>query len=114
MNKETNTILANIIIAITKAQSAFMIIKATNSVSAAFVPVIAIVLLLVASFLIWKRNKIGTILAIMVIAFFLLQFFLLGLVQKMMVYFIIHLLAFGANVLTLKRMVEMEKSQRNI
>ena len=97
MNKHKIALIANIIIILSKLQSSFFIIKTTGDPTKAIIPLAASVFLIIASIMIWKRNKYGILISIPVICFFILQFFLLRLVQKMIIYFLIHLIAVFCN-----------------
>jgi len=109
MKSIKNTIFINALIAAMKAQSAYMILKSSSSLSAATVPILSIILLIISSILIWKQIRIGAIIALCVIGFFLIQFILLGLVQKLMAYFVIHVAGMFFNWAVLS---ELSKNKR--
>ena len=67
MKRESTTVLATGLIALTKAQSAFMIIRTTGSVGNAIIPIAATVLLVVAAVLVWNGKRAGVVLAVPVI-----------------------------------------------
>jgi hypothetical protein len=96
MKRESITVHAIGVLALAKAVTAFMVIRATGSISNAIIPIAATILLSVAAFLVWNGKRSGLIIAGPVIGIFLLNFFLLGLVQKMFVYFLMHTIAIWA------------------
>jgi hypothetical protein len=102
VKSHTTTILANALIALTKAASGFAMLQVPSTQVRALIPVIAVGLLAIACVLIARQRWQGALLALLVIGFFLLQFFLLGAVSAMFGYFILHVLAFLANVATFR------------
>lgn len=97
MKSYSTTITMNAMIALAKMQSAYAALQLPDAWGRALVPLVAAILLIVACVLISKHRSLGPIIALGVIGFFLVQFFLLGTFRTLLVYFALHLLAFMAN-----------------
>jgi hypothetical protein len=98
MKSHATTIVVNALIALDKLSSAYAIVQTSESRFRAFIPITAVVLLIVACILISRQRCQGPLIALVVLGFFLLQLVLLGAVSSLFPYFILHALAFVANI----------------
>lgn len=102
MKSHSTTVLANALIALTKLMSAIALLQIPEARTRAIVPTTAVALLIVACVLISRHRWQGPLVALVVIGFFVLQFVMLGVASSMFAHFVLHALAFVANIATFR------------